>query len=438
MNTEFIQHPPALYPGGKEAGISLTKPYGGFLSWYHTIVLSIALGVIYSNLPIYAYVLHPALLPKFFFFGLVFLFAPLLLMKSRALGAYLMSPFALWASVLIILNLIHFSSFVIDNGASGVPLINSQMEIRNALILTRIQYIVFAVFLGFAAFASSKQSYRTIFVFLAVFLPCAILLDFVKPGLLYPIGTGGAVLGRAAAMFISPTMAAQAILLTFLFSCAATKMTYRTLLFILLGAGVLVTFTRSAMIAWMLLWPLLIARRVLPKSAMIVIAIGLGAGLLFLGAFESYLDSRLDLNGALANIQARLDFFSDVTLDDDSSLERAEVIRAGWDLFLQNPVFGAGAGATQFWALRGSTHNQLLMLAAEYGILGIGLWIWLAIILWKGEFFQNKNLQFAMAFLFVFMSMFTHHMLDSASYWLATFALVSVKKRGAQNQGEEV
>ncbi len=437
MNSEFIRLRPDLYPRGKEAGRSLTSPYSGLLSWYHTIVLSIALGVIYSNLPIYAYVLHPALLPKFFFFGLVFLFAPLLLMKSRALGAYLLSPFALWASVLIILNLIHYASFVIDSGASGTPLINSQMEIRNALVLTRIQYIVFAVFLGFAAFSSSKQSYRAMFVFLAVFLPCAILLDFVKPGLLYSIGTGGAVVGRAAAMFISPTMAAHAMLLAFLLSCAAAKMTFRTLLFILLGAAILVTFTRSAMIAWVLLWPLLIARRVLPKSAMIVISIALGAGLLFLGAFESYLDSRRDLDGGLSNIQARLDFFSDAALDDDSSLERAEVIKAGWDLFLQNPVFGAGAGATQFWSLRGSTHNQLLMLAAEYGMLGIGLWIWLVIILWNGEFFQNRNLQFVMAFLFVFMSMFTHLMLDAASYWLATFALVSVKKSGVHNQGEE-
>ena len=289
--------------------------------------------------------------------------------------------------------------------------------------------VLFAVFLGFAAFASSKQSYRYIFVFLAVFLPCAIILDFVKPGLLHPIDTSGAVLGRAAAMFINPTMAAEAILLVFLLSCAATKMKYRTFLFILLGAGILVTFTRSAIIAWALLWPLLIDRRVLPKSAIIVTSIVLGTGLMFLGAFESYLSSRQDFEGGLANVQARLDFFSNVTLDDDSSQERAEAIHASWNLFLQNPLFGAGAGATQFWPLRGSTHNLLLMLAAEYGILGMGLWIWMAIILWKGEFFENKNLQFAIAFLFVFMSMFTHQMLDSASYWLATFALVAVKKR---------
>jgi hypothetical protein len=36
-----------------------------------------------------------------------------------------------------------------------------------------------------------------------------------------------------------------------------------------------------------------------------------------------------------------------------------------------------------------------------------------------------------MVFLFAFMSMFTHQMLDAASYWLATFAAISVRRPGA-------
>lgn len=429
MSFEFIQYRSSLYPGREGIGISLIRPYGGSLSRYHTIALIMALGVIYFNLPIYAYALHPGLLPKFFFFGLFSLFFPLLLMKSRALQAYLVSPFALWASVLITINIVHYSIFALDSGANVASLVNTEMETRKALVLTRIQYIIFAWFLGFAVFASNKQSYQYTFVFLAALLPCAVLLDFIKPGFLYPLHTTGVVQGRAAAMFINPTMAAEAILLVFLFSCATTKMKYRTALFILLGAAILVTFTRSAMIAWVLLWPLLIAKKILPKSAIAVTSIVLVTGLLFLSAFESYLGSRQDFGGGIANLQARLDFFSNMKLDDDSSLERAEVIRVGWNLFLQNPIFGAGAAETQFWSERGSTHNQLLMLAIEYGIIGIVLWIWMAIILWKGDFFQNKNLQIAIAFLFVFMSMFTHQMLDSASYWLATFALVGMKKR---------
>lgn len=434
MNSELITRP-TLCPKDKDAGISMHGPFDGFISWYQTMAMVIAIGIIYSNLPIYTYVLQPTLLPKFFFFGLFLLFSPLLLLKYRALGTYLMSPFVLWASVLIILNLIHLSSFSAGSGITDFSLISNHMESRNALILTRIQYVLFSLFLGFAVFVGNKRSYLRTFIVLAAFLPCTIILDFVNPGLLYPVGTPGSVLGRAAAMFINPTMAAEAVLLIFLFACAAMKTKYRVLFLILSGAGIAVTFTRSAIIAWLILWLLLVVKRILPKSTMIIMTIVVAASLLSFGAFENYLGSRQDFDGAIENMVARLNFFSSARLGDDSAIERAEVIRMGWDVFLQNPVFGSGAGATQFWSQRASTHNQLLLLAVEYGILGIGLWVWLAIILLKGEFFQNKNLQFAIAFLFVFMSMFTHQMFDSASYWLATFAMASVRKRGISQHG---
>jgi hypothetical protein len=79
------------------------------------------------------------------------------------------------------------------------------------------------------------------------------------------------------------------------------------------------------------------------------------------------------------------------------------------------------------WSHHGGTHNQLLMQAAEYGLFGIGMWVWLLLILWRGRFFSEPGLQLAMVFLFASMSMFTHLMLDVESFWLATFALVSTR-----------
>lgn len=437
MNTDFIRGS-ALFPQSGGEHLAGNQPYTAFMNWYHAIALALSLGILFLNLPVYAYVLRPDFLPKYFFFGLFFLLAPIVVMKFRLLNKYLMSPFALWALVLIILNIIHLSSFSADTGVDGSPFINSQMENRHALILTRVQYVVFAFLLGFGVFTSNKTTYLRIFAILAIVIPCAILLDFASPGLLYPIDTSGAVLGRAAAMFINPTMAAEASLLAFLFACAIIKPKYRVLFFILLGAGILVTFTRSAIIALLLLWPMLIYKRILPKSTLVVGTIVILVFLVFFGTFESYLESRQDFEGAFANMQARLNFFSSAKLTDDSSLERAAVVKAGFELFLQNPVFGAGAGATQFWSLRVSTHNQLLLLAVEYGLLGIALWVWLAAILWNGRFFQNRGLQLAIVFLYVFMSMFTHQMLDSASYWLAAFALASVRRTNAAEHGMEI
>lgn len=405
---------------------------GRFLACYQTLVLSVAMGVIFSNLPIYAYILNPGLLPKYAYFSIFFLMAPLVLMKSRALGAYLMSPFVLWAALLLLINLIHLLGFSASADWGGVSLIDHQIQARRALVATRAQYIMFSIMLGFVVYTASRKSYLFTLVFLMVLLPCAVIFDFAQPGTLYPLDTEGAVLGRAAAVFINPTMAGEAMLLVFLLGCALTSAKYRVPLFLLCGAGTLATFSRSSIIAWLLILPILVFKRVLPKSTIITTAVVLGMCLIFVGTFENYLNSRQELDAASSNILSRLNFFSSYTFDDDSSEERADVIRAGWELFLQDPVFGAGAGATQFWSQRGSTHNQLLLFAAEYGIFGIGLWMWLLVILWRGRFFENRGLQLAMVFMFAFMSLFTHQMLDAASYWLATFATISVRRGGAR------
>lgn len=414
---------------GSESGPAL-RSRGGFLAWYQTLVLSLAMGVIFSNLPIYAYILNPGLLPKYAYFSLFFLMAPLVLMKSRSLGAYLLSPFVLWATLLLILNLIHLMGFSAVADWGGVSIFDNQIQARRALIATRAQYILFSIFLGFVVYTAPRKSWLFTLVVLMIVLPCAVIFDFAQPGTLYPLDTEGAVLGRAAAMFINPTMAGEAILLVFLLGCAVTSSKYRVPLFLLCGAGTLATFSRSSIIGWVLILPILVFKRTLPKSTIVTTALGLGLCLVFVGAFENYLNSREELDAASSNILSRLDFFSSFKFDDDSSEERADVIRAGWELFLQDPVFGAGAGATQFWSQRGSTHNQLLLFAAEYGIVGVALWVWLLVILWNGRFFEDRGLQLAMVFMFAFMSMFTHQMLDGASYWLATFAMISVRRTG--------
>lgn len=430
MSFKLYTQPEPYVLEGRETGPA-SRSRGRFLAWYQTLVLSLAMGVIFSNLPIYAYILNPGLLPKYAYFTIFFLMAPLVLMKSRSLGAYLMSPFVLWATLLLLLNLIHLMGFSVAADWGDVSLFDNQIQARRALIATRAQYILFSIFLGFVVYTAPKKSYLFTLVFLMVLLPCAVIFDFAQPGTLYPLDTEGAVLGRAAAMFINPTMAGEAILLVFLLGCAVTSTKYRVPLFLLCGAGTLATFSRSSIIGWVLILPILVFKRTLPKSTIVTTVLGLGLCLVFVGAFENYLDSRQDLDAASSNILSRLDFFSSFKFDDDSSEERADVIRAGWELFLQDPVFGAGAGATQFWSQRGSTHNQLLLFAAEYGILGVGLWVWLLVILWNGRFFEDRGLQLAMVFMFAFMSMFTHQMLDAASYWLATFAMISVRRTGA-------
>lgn len=407
-------------PSFEERGrpeISLKKPPRAFWNSYSAVALMIALGLIYLNLPIYAFALNKTILPKYFYFGFIPMLTPVLLSKPKALLTYLVSPFPLWAFVAILLNIIHFFNPFVESNLGATDLIG-----------TRIQMLVVASFLGFIVSVTRTETYERLFPILAAFISCAVVIDFFSPGTLYPVGTEGTVLGRGAATFLNPTSAAEAMLIVFLIACTVVKMPYRMPLLMLTGTGIMVTFTRSAIIAWIFCWIFLLLKRLLPRSAFVFTFAALIAIPLLYGTFENYLSSRENSAASITNIQTRLNFFSNPDLHDDSTEERLKVLKAGWDLFVKNPVSGAGAGVTSFWSYRAGTHNQLVMLAAEYGVLGMALWASLAIILWRGKYFENKNLQFAMFCLFIFMSMFTHNMFDSP-YWLVTFALMAGKRR---------
>lgn len=402
------------------------QPHGGLLL-YQCAVLGLAVCAIYANAPIYLYTQDAALPPKYVYFLLVLLMAPTLWARRAMLVAYVLSPFALWATALIVLNLIHLSTWSPGGQAGATYLADHGDQVRAALVLTRIQYIMVAVLLGFVVFVTPAKTYLYAATVLMVLLPCAVLLDFAYQGLFYRTDLEGAVLGRAAATFINPTMAGEALLHVFILGSAVIGLRYRGPLLLLAGAAILATFSRSSIIAWGIILAILIARGALPRSTAVATAVAIVVLALGLGSFESYLQSRDEFEGASSNILSRMGFFSNLNFDDDSSAERASVVKAAWELFLHNPVFGAGAGSTLYWSHRGGTHNQLLMLAAEYGLFGIGLWTWLLVILWRGRFFAERGLQVAMVFLFTWMSMFTHQMLDANTYWMATCALVCTR-----------
>jgi O-antigen ligase len=416
MNPRFTRVTPFVrYDAGVPETTSIPRLRPGPLRTYGICALVVVLCLVYLDIPAYIYTLDEAFLPKYFFYAFVIIVAPLLVLRSRSFGSYLVSPFSLWAFALVVLNCAHLLGALLDGDKSTASLID-----------TRIQYAVLVVLLGFACSTARPASFERIFPFLAVLIPALVIWDFLSPGLFYPIDTYHAALGRGAATFINPNKAGEAMLLTFVLALPVLRPNYRALLLLLLGAGVIVTFSRAAIVGWILLWVFLLVKRALPKYTLALPLVALGVLPLLLSSFEDYLSGREDLAGGLTNIQARLEFFQDQVLDDDSALERAQVMEAGVELFRQNPIFGAGAGATYLWSESAGTHNLPVMLGAEYGVFGIALWMWLTVILWRGSHFQDKRLQVATVAGFVFLSMVTHNMFDSL-YWLLTFAIVAAK-----------
>ncbi len=419
MNRRFSQVMPFVRPDASvQATASSPQSRPDPLALYEASALVVILCLVYLEIPYYIHERDEGFVPKYFYYAFFVVVAPLLILRFRSLSSYVISPYSLWAFALIMLSIAHLL-FALDGGDQS----------RASLIGTRIQYALLAVLLGFACSITRSTSYERIFPFLAVLIPTMVIVDFLNPGVFDPLGRpegGGAE--RAAATFVNPNKAGEAMLITLLLAIPVLRPPYRALLLLLVGAGVILTFSRGAILGWILLWLFMLLRKAVPKYTLALALVALGALPMLLASFESYLSGRDDLVARLDDILGRLEFFQHQTFDDGSALERAQVLEAGLDLFLQNPVFGAGAGATHLWSLRSSTHNQPVMLAAEYGVFGIALWVWLAVILWKGKYFQDRTFQLIPLIGFIFLSMFTHNMLDFP-YWLVTFALVSGQRR---------
>lgn len=396
----------------------LAPAANSFVEHYVAAALATVLILIFMNLPNYANALSRSLAPKYFYAGFLLMLLPLLL-RFRTWVSYLLSPFALWAFVVISFNVIYWYGAYSDGSLH-----------RAALISTRIQTLIFAIVLGMCFANVRNTRYEKVFPVLALVLPMMVLADFMAPGFFYPLDMDGAVRGRSAATIINPTTAGEVMLLLFLLACPVLKQSARTLLLLVVGVGIFLTFSRSAILAWAILWVVLAVTRVLPRSAMILLLGVTAAAPILLASLQIYFETRQEFSPALVDLQQRLDFFSSGSLKDHSAVERSAVLSDGWQTFINNMVVGAGPGSTESWphAIGNiGPHNQFVLLAAEYGLFGIAMWVSLALIIWKGRYFRDRALQQSMCLLFVLMTMFTHNMFDF-QFWLLTFALVSGRR----------
>jgi O-antigen ligase len=378
---------------------------------YATIVITMVISLVYLDIPSCIFAMNSGILPKYFYYGLFVMIVPILLLKLKEFVLYLASPFSLWVFAEIIIHTLD-----LPDGSEVVADRIKELD----------QYLMLSLFFGFTFSVIRTESYEAIFRALAIIIPLLVLFDFISPGY-FPTDPETSVLGRASAMYVNPTRAGHAILYIALLAIPVTPVRFRMPLLLLVGAGVIVTFSRGPIMLWMLLGLFLLLTRTIPRSSLafpLTIIISLP---LLLNSFRGYLESRQDLNSSLDNIFGRLDFFRTQSLGEDSAQERLEVLHAGWNIFFDNPIFGAGTGATTFWSHRGGTHNQIAMVAAEHGILGIALWMWLIVILWRGTYFQDSRFQQVAAVGTFLASFFSHNMLIDL-YYVLTYALVSGRR----------
>ncbi|MGE0315492.1 MAG: O-antigen ligase family protein [Lautropia sp.] len=346
--------------------------------------------------------------PKVFYFPMFGVCAGLLLVSSNLRLARVRLAIVVFVAAYVAVNAIHAA--LLDGEASQIA-------------WSRLQFIALTFVVALTATALARRRLAAVFAVCTLAIAVSILFDFLLPGVLYSGTTPGIVPGRVGGFFINPNKAGEAVVLSALLATPALGPSRAFGLLLVCGAAVLVTFSRAAMVAWVCLagfywWAGLLRRNQFLIGAALMAALVAGGGLLSL-----LVDSQSLPTVNAADIANRLNFLRTGDLHDDSGRERGFVLLQGLQVFVENPWTGAGTGATHLWSFAVGPHNQAVLMAAEYGIVGLAGWVGLILLVATGSYFGDRSRQLAATGFIILFSMSTHNLLDFPYWMMALFTI---------------
>jgi len=190
------------------------------------------------------------------------------------------------------------------------------------------------------------------------------------------------------------------------------------------SVGVFLTFSRSAIVGFMLVYLYMTIKKKLDFKYMVFIPIIL---FVFFTLSLPFLTTYIEKNhsGGASNIINRVMWFTNPAEHADTSTsEREKVAAKAFKMFYDHPFVGSGLGSTVHWNERVSTHNIYLTHTAEIGLLGLFIYPLLlySIVLQARD--ETKITAGAFAIFTLFIGLFSHNLLDEL-YMLFAFALMA-------------
>jgi O-antigen ligase len=214
-------------------------------------------------------------------------------------------------------------------------------------------------------------------------------VDVIIPYRFVPKGFPGSTPERGAGLFMNANIAAAFVLTATIAALPYVPMRFRAVIMVLAVAGVAPCFSRFGFTFVVLLVLMAMFLRVLNRVQVLLVLLSIPVMIAALGLYYQVLLSGPETN--VENIQNRLAWFESLGRGDDESVEgRADAALRAWDMFMDDPLLGHGIGATSHAIQVLGTHNMYLMLMAEQGIFGLGLYLSLILMLaWRGWALRN-------------------------------------------------
>ena len=377
-----------------------------FADRYQYILSIVATFLFFSDIPDYLFV-APILpiVPLVWIGGIALLSLPFL---KKA--ANLPRPLLLWMLFYLSISLLS----IVTISADEISMTDFRSKVLSVLFIV----MMYAIYQQ----KSTVQVKCTILavVFMSV---CNNLFELLNPRFFTEVNVG-----RPAGFYVDPNKTGCAIMLGMLLSLTVIKKPYRWISILVAGVGIMATFSRGAILGWVICTVLLVIGRVIcqQRRKVLIPAIILIFLLISLNPLRSLTDYfKGDPSGANWDIVNRLEEFQNPSLSEDSAMERQAVAAGGWIAFGRHPFWGNGLASTRKWTVSDvSTHNMYLYHLADNGILGVLFLpgaIWAVVYRNRGE--QRTILVCFAVFLGIW-GLFSHEVL-AERYTLSSFALIA-------------
>ena len=248
--------------------------------------------------------------------------------------------------------------------------------------------------------------------------------------------------GRPAGFYVNSNNCGCALIEALLVGIGLLRPIYRLPYACAIGVGVFLTFSRAALLAWLVVMAILLLMGIVPHRHLVWWFIGLVVSITALvtigGNFFDIAqleDAGLINNNVLERL-SQTEGASQAT--DDSTLARIAVAELAWKMFINHPLIGNGIGSTLDLDVGGlvdhhiSTHNQYLYFLADHGVLGILIYPLLIYSMLYPFNNKHRSVNVALAVFCLIWGFFSHTVILLRLH-LTVFALIATLNQKTQS-----
>jgi O-Antigen ligase len=379
-------------------------------AYYRNVLAIFAVATICTGWSTYQSYAYPALgQAKDWIFGLSLLSLPLWLLTPTFRRDFLKVPLVVWCFGFAWVTMLWFL------GSSQSETAWRDVRLRLSAIM-----LVLSCLMIFAS-PSAVRSARWTLVFSVLLGVTLNIYDFFVPM------TFSEFQGRAAGLYINPNISGEALVLGMILSVTILPSSCRGPFLLLTGVGIFLTFSRGAILAWLIAVSglLLFTKVVRAKDLISTFLVSLlVVGIVLLPKLDAILTT-MDQSGAISkDTETRLAWLTDpFGVSDNSALARKYVAEQAWRKFTDHPWIGSGTG-TMYESFDIPPHNQYLSYMLDHGVLGAAIVPLLILsLIWKARG-ETRRLGLLFGATILWLCFFTHSILDFG-HCLVLFALLA-------------